>query len=208
MRTTAATVPAWRWRSVPVAHGIILGLLLLGLALELAATHSGLQHGLLIGAALLIKKHFGSKSDDADGDVQGEHAVTRCLFRAANAREFDGVEDVVSEDFRAYANGYAMYAEETDRGPELLQSLFEYWQHAIPDARWELYDEAADKRKDKSELVVIRFVVSGTIEGKEREIEIAAFARVVDERLSELRLVTDLTIFNEYRAAIGLPILD
>jgi hypothetical protein len=101
-----------------------------------------------------------------------------------------------------------MFAEEHDQGPELLVGIFDYLRKAVPNVRWELYGEVAGKQPDKSELVAIRFVARGTIEDAEHDIEIAAFVRIVGRQMAELRLVTDLTAFNVYRAAIGLPILE
>lgn len=197
-----------RARRVAIAHVFAVAALSVGFVIESASTSSSLEYGLLIAAAAFAIKKFGNKSDDADEDVQGKHPATRFLFRAANAGDYDDVEDAVGEDFQAYANGYAMLAAETDRGPALLVDLFDYWRQAIPDERWELYDEVSGKQEDKSELVSLRFVAGGTIDGTVHDIEIAAFIRVVDKKITEMRLVTDLTIFNEYRAAIGLPILD
>ena len=191
-----------------LAHVALMAVLGAWFVLEVAAGHSDVKHGLLISAAILAIKKFGNRSDDADEDVQGKHPATRLLFRAANAGDYDDVEDLVSVDFGAYANGYTMLAEETDRGPALLVGLFDYWRKAIPDERRQLYDEVSGKEEDKSELVSMRFVASGTIEGSEHDIEIDAFTRVVDKKLVEMRLVTDLTVFNEYRASIGLPILE
>ena len=47
-----------------------------------------------------------------------------------------------------------------------------------------------------------------TIANEPREIEIAAFAKVKQGMLVEWRMVLDLTIFNEFRRAVGLPLID
>jgi ketosteroid isomerase-like protein len=182
--------------------------LAVGLLIEVASGRPGAQYGLLIATAALIMKKFGSRSDDADEDVQGSHATTRALFQAADSGGYDDLDGLASEDFRAYANGYPMFAEEHDQGPELLVGIFDYLRKAVPNVRWELYGEVAGKQPDKSESVAIRFVARGTIEDAEHDIEIAAFVRIVGRQMAELRLVTDLTAFNVYRAAIGLPILE
>ena len=208
MQTPALRFPRTRAGWTALVHASLVGVLGLGFVVEVTSGSAGLAYGLLISAAILAIKKHGDKSDDADEDVQGKHPATRFLFRAANAGDFDDVEDTVDDDFQAYANGYAMLAEETDRGPKLLVDLFEYWRKAIPDKRWELYDEVSGKQEDKSELISFRFVATGTIAGAKHDIELAAFVRVIDKKMTEMRLVTDLTIFNEYRAAVGLPILE
>ena len=208
MHTPALRFPRTRAGWTALVHASLVGVLGLGFVVEVTSGSAGMAYGLLISAAILAIKKHGDKSDDADDDVQGEHPATRFLFRAANAGDYEGIEDVVDDDFGAYANGYAMLSEETDRGPDLLVGLFDYWGQAIPDMRWELYDEVSGKQKDKSELVTFRFVATGTIAGAKHDIELAAFVRVIDKKMTEMRLVTDLTIFNEYRAAVGLPILE
>jgi len=121
-----------------------------------------------------------------------------------NTGDFEGVEDITDDDFRAFADGYPLLMDEADKGPALLSNFRE----ALPDVRWELYDEAAQRQPDKSELPALRFVSTQTLAGESREIEIATFARVTDKKLAEWRTVVDLTIFNELRSPAGLPILD
>jgi hypothetical protein len=75
---------------------------------------------------------------------------------------------------------------------------------SLPDMRWELYDEVSEK-KHKTEKVAIRFVSHATIDGVERQIEAAVFATVEDKKLFEWRLVVDMTLYNLYRATVGLP---
>ena len=41
-----------------------------------------------------------------------------------------------------------------------------------------------------------------------KQVEMAGFLTVADNKLSELRIVTDLTAFNDMRTAAGLPALD
>jgi hypothetical protein len=189
-------------------HLALTGVLSVALLIELQAGPGGLEYGLLIGAGLLLYKKFGHKSDDADENAQGEHPVTRFIFNAMNTGDFEGVEDIVADDFKMFADGYPLLMDEADQGPALLKALFSNYRDALSDVRWELYDEAVQKQKDKSELLALRFVSSQTLDGKSHEIEIAAFARVTDKRLEEWRMVVDLTIFNELRSAAGLPILD
>ncbi len=189
-------------------HMAFTGTLTVALLIELQAGTGGLEYGLLIGAGLLLYKAFGHKHDDADENAQGEHPVTRFMFNAINTGDFEGVEDIVADDFRAYADGYPLLMDEADQGPALLQTLFMNFREALSDVRWELYDEAVQKQPDKSELLALRFVSTQTLAGESREIEIATFARITDKKLDEWRMVVDLTIFNELRSAAGLPILD
>ncbi|MGD8684547.1 MAG: hypothetical protein PVG27_11395 [Chloroflexota bacterium] len=205
-----ATVPRRDLRAIAshAAHVALTAVLAAALLIELQAGAGGLGYGLLVGAGLLLYKAFGHKRDDADESAQGDHPVTRFMFNAVNTGDFEGVEDIVSDDFRAYADGYPLLMDEADQGPVLLKTVFSNLRDALPDVRWELYDEAAQKQPDKSELLALRFVSVQTIAGESREIEIATFARVTDKRLEEWRMVVDLTIFNELRSAAGLPLLD
>ena len=170
------------------------------------------NHGVLVavvgGVAAGAAKFFGSKSDDADADAQGDHPVVRFLFQAANAGEYEGVEDIVDPEFRAYAFGYPLGTAEVDRGPALLVESLEYWREAIPDTRWELYDEVTQKEPELTDGIAIRFVHTGTIDGVEREVEGAFFAKVVDKKLTELRYVLDMTVFNDHRRFVGLDPLE
>jgi len=190
------------------AHMAITGALTFALLIGLEAGTDSLEHGLLIGAGLLIYKAFGHKSDDADEDAQGEHPVTRFMFQAMNSGDFEGAEEIAADDLRAFANGYPLLMEEAEQGPALLEAVFTNYRMALSDVRWELYDEAFQKQPDKSELLALRFVSVQTVDDQPREIEIAAFGRIEDKKLTEWRLVVDLTIFNELRVAAGLPILD
>ena len=190
------------------SHLALTGVLAVALLVELHAGAGDLEYGLLIGAGLLLYKAFGHKSDDADESAQGEHPVTRFVFNAMNTGDFEGVEDIVADDFRMFADGYPLLMDEADQGPALLETVFSNFREALPDVRWELYDEVAQKQHDKTELLALRFVSVQTLAGKPREIEIATFARVTHKKLAEWRMVADLTIFNELRSAAGLPILD
>ena len=130
------------------------------------------------------------------------------MFNAMNTGDFEGVEDIAADDFRAFADGYPLLMDEADKGPALLETLFSNFREALSDVRWELYDEAVQKQPDKSELLALRFVSTQTLAGESSEIEIATFARITENKLEEWRMVVDLTIFNELRHAAGLPILD
>ena len=168
----------------------------------------GQDLGLIIGITLLAAKVLGNKADDGEDDVQGQHPITRFVFGAVNGGDFEDTDELVDDEFRAYANGYPMVVVGADHGPELLRTAFGYWREALPDMRWELYDEAAQKQEDKSEMLALRFVSTATIEDEARDIEMAGFARVIDRQLVELRLVLDMSVFNDYRRAAGLPAIE
>ena len=205
-----ATVPTRDPRAFAsrAVHLALTGVLSVALLIELQAGTAGLEYGLLIGAGLLLYKAFGHRHDDADENAQGEHPVTRFVFNAMNTGDFEGVEDIVADDFKMFADGYPLLMDEADQGPALLETLFSNFREALSDVRWELYDETVQKQKDKSELLALRLVSTQTLGGESREIEIATFARITDKKLTEWRMVVDLTIFNELRSAAGLPILD
>ena len=197
-----------RWVAVVVA-------VLSGIALVVEVLNGGgtdASHGVLIaivgGVAAGAKKFFGTPSDDADEDAQGDHPAVRFLFQAVNAGVYEGVEDIVDPEFRAYAFGYPLGTGDVDRGPALLVESLEYWRAEIPDARWELYDEVTQKEPELTDGIAIRFVHTGVIDGVEHEVEGAAFAKVVDKKLTELRFVLDMTVFNLHRRAAGLDPLD
>ena len=196
----------FRRRWVAVFVTMLSGLLLVVEVLRAGGTH--VSHGLLIaivgGVAAGAKKVFGNPRDDAGEDAQGDHPVVRFLFQAANTGEYEGVENLVGPEFRAYALGYPLGTSEVESGPALLVETLDYWREAIPDTRWELYDEVAQKEPELTDGIAIRFVHTGTIDGVEREVEGAAFAKVVDKKLSELRFVLDMTVFNDHRRFIGL----
>lgn len=187
-------------------HMTIVAVLLLGLVTGWGAGSGAADHGLLIGAAIvLVAKFFGKRRDDADEDEQGGHAATRFMLKAMNTGDFDRVDEIVGADFRAFANGYPLASEETDSGPSLVETMLGYWRDAIPDVRWELYDEVVQKQEDESVLIALRVVSRGTFDGEEHETEIGVFGRVVDDQLTEWRMVVDMTVFNVFRIAIGLP---
>ena len=208
MRLMADVPDDPRARLLLLARVGIPSVLLIAFLLEMRLGEASMDHGLLIGAGILIARYFGKKGDHADEDAQGEHPATRFLFKAINEGDFEGAEDIVSEEFRAYANGYPLLADELDQGPQLIRAAFSYWRESLGDVRWELYDEAVQEQQDKSELLALRFVSAQIIADEPREIEIAAFARVKQGMLVEWRMVLDLTIFNEFRSAVGLPLLD
>jgi hypothetical protein len=51
-------------------------------------------------------------------------------------------------------------------------------------------------------------VSHATIDGEQRDIEVAVFAIVEDKKFLEWRLVVDMTLYNLHRAAVGLPSIE
>ena len=109
-----------RWVAVVVA-------ILSGIALVVEVLNAGgsdASHGVLIaiagGVAAGAAKFFGNPRDDADEDAQGDHPAVRFLFQAVNAGEYEGAEDIVDPEFRAYAFGYPLGAGDVESGPALL----------------------------------------------------------------------------------------
>lgn len=156
----------------------------------------------------LVSRFFGPRRADADSDAQGQHAVTRSLFAAVNSGQTDDVETWVTEGFVAYVNGYTMAKDGVDSGADLLAAVVDYHRESVGEPFWELYDEVVQKVDRRTSTIAVRFVARGRFGPAEREIEMAGFLRAVDNQLAEIRLVTDMTIFNQLRATIGLPPLD
>jgi len=132
-----ATVPGRDPRRVASrsVHLALTGVLAVALLIELQAGTAGPEYGLLIGAGLLLYKAFGRKSDDADENAQGEHPVTRFMFNAMNTGDFEGVEDIAADDFKAFADGYPLLMADADQGPALLETLFSNFRDALSDVR-------------------------------------------------------------------------
>ncbi len=86
-----------------------------------------------------------------------------------------------------------------DRGPELLAAVVDY-HRAVGEPFWELYNEVTQKVDRTTSTIAVRFVARGRFGPAEREIEMAGFLRAVDNQLTEIRHVTDMTIFNQLRA--------
>jgi ketosteroid isomerase-like protein len=157
-----------------------------------------------VGAAF---KFFGSGRDDQDDDAQGDHPIVRALFGAINTGDFTGVDDVISEECEVYANGYRLESASADRGPDLMIETMKAFREELDDCNWKLYDELSGK-DDGIEKIAIRFVSSATIDGKHHEVEVAVFARVEDDKLTEWREVLDMTLSNQRREAAGLPAIE
>jgi len=159
-------------------------------------------------------RSFGTKPVETNDKDQGGDPITAFLFRAANSGDFTETSDLVSEDFVAYVNGRKLGADggaDPDRGPHLLTEIIRFHGH-IEDSFWQLYDEvdghAGQGRSFGDRQVAIRFVINGTFDDVRREIEVAGFLEVTNNKLSELRFVTDLTTINDLRRAAGLRHLD
>ena len=159
-------------------------------------------------------RSFGTKPVKTDDKDQGGDPITEFLFRAANSGDFTETSELVSEGFVAYVNGRKLGADggaDPDRGPHLLIEIIRFHGH-VENSFWQLYDEV-DASTDHGtsagdRQIAIRFVINGTFDGAHREIEIAGFLTVTDNKLSELRFVADLTTINELRNVAGLRHLD
>ena len=156
----------------------------------------------------VASRFFGNKRTDADDDTQGDHPITRKLFAAANSGETADAASWVAGDFAAYVNGHEMARHDVEQGPQLLTEVLTYYDQNVDDSFWQLYAEVHQKIDRQHESIALRFVASGGFDGQQREIEVAAFLGVVDEKLNEMRWVTDLTVFNQMRVAVGQPALD
>ena len=60
---------------------------------------------------------------------------------------------LVAADFRGYANGYPVFDASDGNGREQFKKNIEYWRITAPDLTVDLYDELAEKGKDKTENV-------------------------------------------------------
>ena len=155
-----------------------------------------------VGAAAV--KFFGKDRDDAGDDVQGDDEITRFLFGAANKADYDKASDLVSEDLVMYTNGFRLGRSGDETGPSVLIDALSYYDDHVDDSYWQFYDEVVGSgKKDRS--VAIRFVASGGFNGENKEVEFAGFLDVTDGKLSKIRFVTDLTVFNDMRQAAGAP---
>ncbi len=157
---------------------------------------------------VVSKKFFGNKKEE-DDEAIGEHPVVRFLFDALTTGNIDATHEMVDPNFRGYANGYPVFDPSDGNGPEQFNENIEYWRLTVPDLSVDLYDELAEKGKEKTEKIAVRFVFMGTMSaaGVEEsfETEAAAFLTVVNDRLVEWRIVVDEAFFHDLRAAMGRP---
>ena len=160
-----------------------------------------------IGVGAIAKRFFGKNRNDKDEDVQGDHPIARALFRAMNSDEFDDLEAVIDDDCEVYANGFRLSRGSVDHGPELITGSMRAFREELPDVRWKLYDELAGK-DNKTDKLALRFVSRATIDGDDHQVEVAAFAILEDDKVTEWREVLDMTLSNERRAASGLPLIE
>ena len=84
-----------------------------------------------------------------------------------------------------------MARHDIEQGPQLLTEVLTYYDQNVDDSSWQLYAEVHQK-----------------VDRQHESIAIAAFLGVVGDKLSEMRWVTDLTVFNQMRVAAGLQALD
>lgn len=196
--------PGWQRRRLLIAA---VGTVLLAIAM-LSSGADGVQLGLIPTLiAISAKKFFGNKKDDRG--ALGDHPAVAYIFKALTTGEMHEVEDVVATDFHAYANGYEVVDPGGGDGPAQFRKNIEYWRSTVPNLNVDLYDEVSQKAPDKTDDIAVRYVVSGSFPVEDYElpfaVEVAAFVKVVDHRITEWRVVVDQTFFEEVRAAMGLP---
>lgn len=157
--------------------------------------------------AVTAKKFFGHK-EDPEGAL-GDHPAVAYIFKALTTGEMDDVDDMVADDFHAYANGVEVVDPASGDGAAAFKQNIESWRTTVPNLSVDLYDEVSQKDPHKTDSIAVRYVVAGTlpVEGTELPfvIEAAAFVKVVDHEITEWRVVVDETFFEELRAAMGLP---
>jgi len=157
--------------------------------------------------AISVKKFFGDSKDDPD--ALGDHPAVAYIFKALTTGEMDEVEDMVAADFHAYANGYEVVDPGGGDGAAQFTKNIEYWRSTVPNLNVDLYDEVSQKEPDKTDGIAVRYVISGSFTVEDHElpfaVEVAAFVKVVDHRITEWRVVVDQTFFEEVREAMGLP---
>ena len=168
--------------------------------------HSGPQLALIPTLIAVTAKKFFGKSKDVDAAF-GDHPAVAFTFKALATGELGDVDEMIAEDFTAYANGYTTVDPEGGIGPEAFAQNVEYWRSAVPDLAVTIYDEVSRKDPDKTDSIAVRFVFSGTLTGPDLEhrfeTEAAAFIKVVDHELTEWRVVVDTPFLDELGAAMG-----
>jgi len=171
--------------------------------------HTGPQLALIPTLiALTAKKFFGNKEE---GDsVFGEHPAVAFTFEAFATGEFKDVDEMVAEDFAAYANGYPVIGPENDNGPVRFVENIQHWRRVVPDLSVDIYDEVSQKDADKTDSIAVRFVFTGTLSTQEVEhefeVEAASFIKVEDHKLTEWRVVVDTAFLDELQSAFGHPL--
>jgi len=168
--------------------------------------HSGSQVALIPTLIAITAKKFFGKSKDVDAAF-GDHPAVAFTFKALATGELGDLDEMVSEGFTAYANGYTTVDPEGGNGPEAFTQNIEYWRSAVPDLAVTIYDEVSRKDPDKTDSIAVRFVFSGTLTGPDLEhqfeTEAAAFIKVVDHELTEWRVVVDTPFLDELADAFG-----
>ena len=157
---------------------------------------------------VVASRFFGKSKDDSDDSGQGDDPVVKFLFGAANAADYTDVDKYVADGFTADVNGHSMGNDDDESGQKYLTDILHYYDETVGNSCWQLYQEVDEDPGKDERSIAIRFVASGSFAGDKAEIEMAGFLTVVDKKLSEIRLVTDLTQFNRIRKETGLPQLD
>jgi hypothetical protein len=158
--------------------------------------------------AVTATKFFGKKKDE--DSVFGDHPAVAFTFDAFATGEFKDVDEMVAEDFTAYANGYTVVEPDSGNGPVQFVENITHWRKAVPNLSVAIYDEVSQKDPDKTDTIAVRFVFTGTLTTPELqhdfEVEAASFIKVVDHKLVEWRVVVDTAFLDEITSVMGHPL--
>lgn len=152
-----------------------------------------------------LVKWFGSRRDDGDdaGEGPGDHPIVRAMFRAMNEGDLEGLKDHIHEDCRIGINSIEVTREQNvDHGFDLWADAITDAREAFPGVKWELFDELAGE-DDGKQKIAVRFVSRVTVDGDERDFEVAAFGIVEDDKLTEWHQVADQQTYDRRRTATG-----
>jgi len=159
----------------------------------------------MIAAAGAAVKWFGSRrKGDGDATGQGDTAIVKALFKAANHGDFDDFLALVDDGCRISINSEELTRNDgkLDRGPKLFEDALGDMRAAAPDVRWELYDELSGK-DDGDRKIAIRFVSSSTVDGATDELEVACWGLVKNDKLTEWHQTADQESYDRRRKRTG-----
>ncbi|MGI9601867.1 MAG: hypothetical protein ACR2QE_08275 [Acidimicrobiales bacterium] len=154
----------------------------------------------------VVVKWFGSRRNDSDDDVQGDHPIVRAMLKSVNTGDFGDITDLIDDECRFYINAEELAREgddnTIDRGPDLWVDAIADTREVYPKVHWELYDELSGEDEGKQKIT-IRFVSKGEADGETDEFEVAGFGVVEDDKLVEWRQVADMETYNRRRVFTG-----
>lgn len=197
-------------RGVLLFYLISAALLGVSLAWILSTGSDGPQLSLIPTLIALGGAKFFGKKRDGEADW-GSHPTVAFILKALATGEMESVDDMVDEQFAAYANGYTVVDPDHGSGPARFSENIDYWRSVVPDLSVMLYDEVSQKEENKTDSVAVRYVMSGTLhlEASEEaiDVEAAAFIKVVDKKLTEWRVVLDTPHLDALlnRSNLGAP---